>query len=147
MRARGSGVIVNVSSVSGRLASAGVGHYSASKYALEAISEALAAEVYPFGVRVIVIQPGFISTPIVSKMRMPDQSLTGPYAGLMRRQLDFFEEGAANADPPQVVAQVLERALEDPNPRFRYLAGSSAAPSIDFRASVSDEEWVGMTSA
>ena len=144
MRQRGSGVIVNVSSVSGRLASPGVSHYSASKHALEALSESLASELLPFGVRVIVVQPGFISTPLVGKLRVPDGSLNGPYRALMKRQVEFFQEGVGNADPPSVVAQVLQAALEDPSPRLRYLAGQSAAPSMEYRASVSDEEWVGM---
>lgn len=147
MRARGSGVIVNVSSVSGRLASPGVGHYSASKHALEAISESLAAEIHPFGVRVIVLQPGFVSTPLVGKLRLPDTSLTGPYAELMKKQLEFFEVSASTGDRPEVVAEVLEAALADPRPRLRYLCAASAAPSMDFRASVTDEEWVGMTEA
>ena len=147
MRERGEGTIVNISSVSGRLASPGVGHYSASKHALEAISESLAAEVWPLGIRVIVIQPGFVRSRLVDKATAEPGVVGehGPYRALMERQVRFFREGIQAADPPSVVAEVLERALVDPQPRLRYAAAASAPESLAYRTSVTDEEWVGMT--
>ena len=143
MRERGSGTIVNISSVAGRLVSAGHGIYAASKYALEALSEALAIETRRLGIRVIVIEPGFISTPLLDEggdIEIGD----GPYAPHLRRMQGLYRSARRGADPPSVVAGVIAEALDDPSPRFRYLAGEGASPVLDGRARMTDEEWIDM---
>lgn len=143
MRERGSGTIANLSSVAGRLVSAGHGVYAASKYALEALSEAVAIETRRLGIRVILIEPGFISTPILDKagdIEIGD----GPYAIHLRRMLAMYKNARGGAEPPSVVAEVIADALDDPTPRFRYLAGEGAPPVIDARARMTDEEWIDM---
>lgn len=143
MRGRRSGTIVNVSSVAGRLVSAGHGIYSASKYALEALSEAVAIETSRLGIRVIVIEPGFISTPILDKggdVEIGD----GPYATHLRRMQALYRNARSGAEPPSVVAEVIADALDDPHPRFRYLAGVGAPPVLASRARMTDEEWIDM---
>ena len=143
MRERRSGTIVNISSVAGRLVSAGHGIYAGTKYALEALSEAVAIETRRFGIRVIVIEPGFISTPILDKASGVEVG-DGPYAPHLRRMLVLYENARGDADPPSVVAQVIAHALDDPDPRFRYLAGQGALPVMDGRARMTDEEWIDM---
>ncbi len=143
MRERREGTIVNVSSVAGRIVSAGHGIYAASKYALEALSEAIAIETKRFGIRVIVIEPGFISTPILDK-GTAGQIGDGPYAPHLRRMQALYLNARGGADPPEVVAELIAEALDDPNPRFRYLAGKGAPPVIDGRARMTDEEWIDM---
>ena len=143
MRERRSGTIVNISSVAGRLVSAGHGIYAGTKYALEALSEAVAIETRRFGIRVIVIEPGFISTPILDKAGGVEVG-DGPYAPHLRRMLVLYENARGDADPPSVVAQVIAHALDDPDPRFRYLAGQGALPVMDGRARMTDEEWIDM---
>ena len=143
MRERRSGTIVNISSVAGRLVSAGHGIYAATKYALEALSEAVAIETRRLGIRVIVIEPGFMSTPILDKagdIEIGD----GPYAPHLRRMQGMYRNARRGADPPSVVAGVIAEALDDPSPRFRYLAGEGAAPVLDGRARMTDEEWIDM---
>jgi NAD(P)-dependent dehydrogenase (short-subunit alcohol dehydrogenase family) len=141
MRERGGGTIVNISSVAGRLVSAGHGVYAATKYALEALSEAVAIETKRFGIRVIVIEPGFILTPILDKAGEVEIG-DGPYAPHLRRMKVLYKDARGGADPPSVVAEVIADALVDPNPRFRYLAGEGAPPVINGRARVTDEEWI-----
>ena len=143
MRERTSGTIVNVSSVAGRIVSAGHGVYSASKHALEALSEAVAIETRRLGIRVIVIEPGFISTPILDKMGDVEIG-DGPYAIHLRRMQALYKNARVGAEPPSVVAEVIAHALDDPSPRFRYFAGEGAPPVIDARARMTDEEWIDM---
>ena len=82
MRAQKSGRIINITSVAGRLASAGQSAYAASKFAVEALSESLAAEVKPFNIRVNVVEPGVIETPIFGKgEKSRRRSLSGRAAG------------------------------------------------------------------
>ena len=141
MRERRSGTIVNVSSVAGRMVSAGHGVYAASKFALEALSEAVAIETTRLGIRVIVIEPGFISTPILDKggdIEIGD----GPYAPHLRRMQALYRHARGGAEPPSVVAEAIANALDDPNPRFRYLAGERAPTVLDGRAGMTDEEWI-----
>ncbi len=143
MRERGGGTIVNMSSVAGRLVSAGHGIYAATKYALEALSEAVAIETRRPGIRVIVIEPGFISTPILDKGLAVEVS-EGPYAPHLRRMQSLYRNAHRGADPPSAVAEVIADALDDPTPRFRYLAGKDAPPVLSGRARMTDEEWIDM---
>ncbi len=143
MRERRSGTIVNVSSVAGRMVSAGHGIYAASKFALEALSEAVAIETRRLGIRVIVIEPSFITTPILDKVGDIEVG-DGPYAPHLRRMQALYRHARGGAEPPSVVAEVIANALDDPDPRFRYLVGERAPRVIDGRARMTDEEWIDM---
>ena len=143
MREQESGTIVNISSVAGRLVSAGHGIYAATKYALEALSEAVAIETRRLGIRVIVIEPGFISTPILDK-GIAIEVGEGPYAPHLRRMQALYRNARGGAEPPSAVAEVIADALDDPTPRFRYLAGEGAPRVINGRARMTDEEWIDM---
>jgi NAD(P)-dependent dehydrogenase (short-subunit alcohol dehydrogenase family) len=142
MRERQSGAIVNITSLAGRFASAGSGHYSASKFALEAASECLAIEVRPYGIRVAIIEPGVIATPIFSKAQPPN--LDGnPYATPLRRMMKFFEAQLSRPTWPEAVATVVQEALETDSPKLRYPVGKDAELLMKMRQQVSDEEWIG----
>ena len=141
MRAQGGGAIVNVSSIAGRLAVAGHGHYSAVKAALEAASEALAQEVIRFGIRVAIIEPGVVLTPIFTKAKrfLPADS---PYAVHTRRLLLFYQMQMKRPSQPEDVARVIHEAVTTPEPKVRYLVGEDAKRLAAGRARLTDEEYV-----
>ena len=138
MRERRAGCIVNVTSVAGRLAGGAQGAYSASKWALEALSESLACEMKAFGVRVAIVEPGVIATAIFGKSDLRAKSIY-PHA----RRLDaFFQASLKNPVSPYVVGEVIRDLVASDSPQLRYPAGPDAVPLIASRAGVSDEEWI-----
>lgn len=141
MRERRSGAIVNVSSIAGRVAIAGHGHYSAVKHALEAASEALAQEVTAFGIRVSVVEPGVVVTPIFSKARRFADPAS-PYAVHVRRLLLFYQMQMKMPSQPEDVARVIHEAVTTDTPRFRYLVGEDARRLAAGRERLTDEEYV-----
>jgi NAD(P)-dependent dehydrogenase (short-subunit alcohol dehydrogenase family) len=122
MRREGSGLIVNVSSIAGALALPFQGIYSSAKFALEGLSEALSAEVRPFGIRVVLIQPGDFPTGFTSARRHVTTD-SSPYAERCRRALDVAERDERGGSDPQRVARLLERIMLSRRPRFRYVIG------------------------
>jgi len=120
------GRIINLSSVSGRVASPFLGPYAASKFALEALSDALRAELRPWGIRVILIEPGPIATPIWEKgtaLALDDSEALGasPYAPFVLRVRARFLHAAESGQPPELVAATILNALTVSRPRARYL--------------------------
>jgi NAD(P)-dependent dehydrogenase (short-subunit alcohol dehydrogenase family) len=125
MLARGSGRIVNVSSVSGRIPAPVLGAYHASKYALEALSDALRMEVAPFGVQVVVVEPGTIKTELTSRTLTEATRARGAesrYAAIYARTADIearFDRMAGSTAP---VVRAIERAVLGRRPSARYVA-------------------------
>ena len=141
MRERRSGAIVNVSSIAGRVAIAGHGHYSAVKHALEAASEALAQEVVAFGIRVAIIEPGVVVTPIFTKARRFADPAS-PYAAHVRLLLLFYQMQMKMPSQPADVARVIHEAVTTGEPKLRYLVGEDARRLDAGRQRLSDEEYV-----
>ena len=141
MRERRSGAIVNVSSIAGRLAIAGHGHYSAVKHALEAMSEALAQEVFAFGIRVAIVEPGVVVTPIFTKARRFADPAS-PYAVHVRRLLLFYQMQMKAPSQPEDVARVIHEAVTAEVPRLRHPVGRDAELLIAGRRRLSDEDYV-----
>jgi len=141
MRERRSGAIVNVSSIAGRVAIAGHGHYSAVKHALEAASEALAQEVVAFGIRVAIVEPGVVVTPIFTKAkRFADPA--SPYAMHVRRLLLFYQMQMKTPSQPSDVATVIYEAVTTSEPKLRWLVGEDARRLTEGRQRLTDEEYV-----
>jgi NAD(P)-dependent dehydrogenase (short-subunit alcohol dehydrogenase family) len=131
---RARGRVINMSSVGGRTVLPFVGPYAASKFALEAITDALRRELRPWGIEVVAIEPGSIATPIWSKgqsqfeeqsTRLPQRAneLYGPRAA---RMAALAQRTGARGLPPEAVARTVTRALTARRPRTRYLVGREA---------------------
>lgn len=142
MRERGAGTIVNVSSVAGRIAAIGQPVYASSKWALECLSENLAQEVAPFGIRVVVIEPGVTRTAILPKN--VDHPTPTAYESAYRRMLQFYLKGIEANASADGVADTIAAALDDPTPRLRYRCAWGGAELPDARERMSDEEWVAL---
>ena len=141
MRERRSGAIVNVSSIAGRVAVAGHGHYSAVKHALEAASEALAQEVQAFGIRVVIVEPGVVATPIFTKARRFADPAS-PYAVHVRRLLLFYQMQMKTPSQPSDVAAVIHEAVTTKAPTLRWLVGEDAKRLAAGRQRLTDEEYI-----
>jgi len=141
MRDRRGGAIVNVSSIGGRVAVAGHGHYCAVKHALEAASEALAQEVQGFGIRVAIVEPGVVVTPIFQKARRFADPAS-PYAEHVRRLLLFYQVQMKLTSQPADAARVIFEAVTTREPRLRWLVGEDARRLDAGRRRMSDEEFI-----
>ena len=145
MRERRSGTIVNLTSIAGLIAMPNQVPYTASKWALEGASEALAHEVRRFGVRVKIIEPGVIMTSIFENAKGQtffDRS--SPYLDLMRRNGKFYSAGHRANQPPEIVADAILDAVESDSDRLRYVVGTDAESILRGRRAMRDEEWVAM---
>ena len=147
MRQAGSGTIVNVSSANGRAPAAFGAPYSATKAALDVVSEALLHEVEPFGIRVVVVAPGQFDTAIFGKLQAEASASfdpSSPYAERERKLLDASLPGAGGvpAADPSVAAAVIVAAATGERPGFRHAAGADAERILGARANATDDEWV-----
>ena len=131
MRARRKGHIVNVSSVGGLIGLPGVGYYNATKFALEGLSEALAAEVAPLGIRVTIVEPGPFRTDWAgASLRTPKDAIAdyAATAGARRRMIQDYS-GKQPGDPVRAAAAII-KAVEAPEPPLRLLLGRVALDMV-----------------
>ena len=140
MRKQGSGRIVNIGSLAGRTVMGCHGHYSAAKWALEGLSEAMAMELAEFNIRVSIIEPGVTLTPALGKIVPPPADTA--YGNSLAKIGRFFEYGMTRPAMPADVAVAIADAIESETPRFRYPVGPDADEMIAARNSVDDEAWI-----
>lgn len=137
MRAQRSGRIINISSMGGRMYTPLGAWYHATKHALEGWSDCLRLELRPFGIDVVVIEPGIIRTEFAEVMTGPmlERSGIGPYGALARKVAKGAEQGAAGGrgSAPSVIADLVVKAVRAERPRTRYAGGFLARPVMFLR--------------
>lgn len=120
MRRRRTGLIINVSSVVGRVSFPGTGVYSASKHAVEALSDALRAEIKPFGIDLVVIEPAFVRTEITRTPTADGALAGGAYRALTEATTAYLEREVERGADPDGLAALILRIVESRRPRTRY---------------------------
>lgn len=146
MRKQRSGMIVNISSGAGRFGFPTGSAYASTKFAVEGLSESMSYEVEPFGIKVILIEPGVIKTNFFnsSVLARKSQDPNSPYAPLMTGMNDNVNKMMKNASTPQYVAEIVLQAITSENPKLRYLAGKDVEQWLEAKRKMSDEEFVNM---
>lgn len=143
MRQNKKGCIINVASIAGHIANSPLGGYAASKHALEAISETLAQEVKSFNIRVKIVEPGIIDTQMAQDIKVSGNSIyphSNRFGGLFKASLNTPTSATLVAD------KILEIAVDN-NWTLRHPVGPDATPFLEWRASMTDEEWVDWNAA
>src|SRR5918995_1472997 len=147
MRRQKSGTIVNISSGAGRFGLPGASAYVSTKFAVEGLSESMSYELEPFGIKVVIVEPGVIRTNFFDGLVVAKKSQdpNSPYSQIMQKTANGFEEMMKNASSsPDLVAKVVLNAIRDENPSLRYLAGSDVETWLGGKRKVADEEFYKM---
>jgi NAD(P)-dependent dehydrogenase (short-subunit alcohol dehydrogenase family) len=143
MREQKSGIIVNISSGGGRFGYPGHSAYISTKFAIEGLSESMSYELEPFGIKVVIVEPGVIMTNIVNTMVVArkSQDPNSAYSQMMQKMANTFEGLMKNSSSPDLVANVVLKAVIDENPTLRYLAGNDVEQWLGAKRNMSDEEF------
>jgi NAD(P)-dependent dehydrogenase (short-subunit alcohol dehydrogenase family) len=144
MRQRRSGCIINVSSVAGRISCAPLTPYTATKWALEALSEGLAGEMKTFNVRVLIVEPGIIDTAMAR--RITDEGTDSPYRQ-RARFASLFQAALKNPAPPSLVGQKILEIVENGTWQLRHPVGPDAVPFLEWRRKMTDEQWADLNAS
>lgn len=144
MRQRRNGCIINITSVAGRVSTSPLGVYAASKHALEAVSESLAQEMKSFNVRVAVVEPGIIDTPMAHEIGEPNPNSHYPQ---QRRMAHYFAAALTTPRQPLLVAEKIQSIIESGTWQFRHPVGPGAQELLESRKATSDEDNIALHAA
>ena len=139
----GGGVIVNVSSINGRVAFPVISAYVSTKFATEGLSESIAYELGPFGIKVILIEPGAIGSNFMKGSILPKRALDpqSPYSELVKKVSAKISSDHENATQPEEVAKAIVDAISTEKPEFRYVVGNDAVSLSEARKNMSFSEF------
>jgi NAD(P)-dependent dehydrogenase (short-subunit alcohol dehydrogenase family) len=146
MRNQGSGKIVNISSGAGRFGFPTGSIYVSTKFAVEGLSESLAYEVEPFGIKIILVEPGVIKTNFFNASNTTKKSLNpnSPYFKMYQNMGSGFSKMIENGSTPDVVAKTVLEAISNDMPKLRYLAGNDVKQLLEGKTNMSDEDFFSM---
>ena len=147
MRKQGEGIIVNVTSVGGRITFPLNSPYHATKFALEGLSESMQYELEPLGIKIIVIEPGGVGSNFLKNLKMASNTsdpLNSPYRSMQSSISEYFKQWSQNLMHPSEVAKAILQAVTADNPDFRYVVGKDAAMALESRRNLSDREFQNM---
>jgi len=146
MRRQKSGIIVNVSSGAGLFGYPGGSAYVSTKFAVEGLSESMAYELEPFGIKVVLIEPGFIKTNFANAMVLAKkaQDPSSPYSEMMQRIQANSNEMAKNASSVDVVSKAILEAVTSKSPNLRYLVGKDVETWAANKKNMGDTEFHNM---
>ena len=143
MRKQGAGKIVNITSMGGRISIPLSSSYHGSKFALEGLSESIQYELEPFGIKVILIEPGAVGSNFWRNIKIAKSSSDSdsPYSQFGNKILKAFKVMEQNVISPSVVAKTILDAVTSDNPQLRYIVGEDAAKTIEARKNMPDKEF------
>ncbi len=141
MRKQGSGIIVNISSLAGRMGLPGSPAYISSKFALEGLTECLRYELGMFGVKTTLIEPGVVKTNFFKSMRIPESKKDPKYKQITEKMLSGLKMMVEMGTPPSQVAEAVVKAIHDKEIMPRYIVGADAAMFMEAKRSKSDIEF------
>lgn len=141
MRKQKSGVIVNISSVAGRIGFPGSPAYISSKFALEGLSESLRYELGQFGVKVVIIEPGVIKSNFFSSMKIAEPKPDSPYKEITEKVIMGVKMMAELGTPPSEVAATILKVIKEKDPRPRYVVGNDAQMFLEAKKAKTDTEF------
>jgi NAD(P)-dependent dehydrogenase (short-subunit alcohol dehydrogenase family) len=144
MREQKSGIIVNISSGAGRFGYPNGSAYVSTKFAIEGLSESMAYEIEPLGVRVVLVEPGFVRTNFSNVVAKRSQSPSSQYSKMTEKMAESFDQMKLNSSPPELVANVVLEAVTSKNPDLRYLAGKDVEQWMEQKKYMSDKEFFNM---
>jgi NAD(P)-dependent dehydrogenase (short-subunit alcohol dehydrogenase family) len=144
MRKQHGGSIINISSIAGRIALPLYSAYVSTKFAIEGLSESMAYELEPFGIKVAIIEPSAIKTNFRREQAAKASSEGSPYSSIMQSPSKVIEEMLKHRLYPEEVAKTVIQAIENPKPKLRYIVGKDAEELMELRRKSSDEElfWI-----
>ena len=141
MRKQGSGIIVNISSLAGRMGLPGSPAYISSKFALEGLTECLRYELGMFGIKTTLIEPGVVKTNFFKSMRIPESKKDPKYKQITEKMLSGLKMMVEMGTPPSQVAEVVVKVIHDKEIMPRYIVGADAAMFMEAKRSKSDIEF------
>lgn len=140
MRKQKSGLIINTSSMGGKIYTPLGAWYHATKHAVEGWSDCLRLELKDFGIKVVVLEPGIIDTGFAAEVEnnLSKESQNGPYKKIVQGLLNSASNGSIKMSSPMVIAKTIKKIVNSKNPKTRYLVGKMAKPAVYIRKILGD---------